>query len=297
MGIVSVSASKRRSIAIWVVLAGAAVGVTGWALARRETLGLSRAAGALSESENLQTFTFFVLVGIFEMWERLRPARTIERWADLKTDLLSFSLAVLMNRISTHTVKSVLNAVAPATVLGGLSRLQSLPGAVKIALAICVADFMIYWIHRAQHHFDVLWRTHAWHHSPEQLYWLSGFRTSFLHSLIYNIPQAAVPMLIFGLSPFQAAIGYSISLLIQFWEHTNVRVNIGPLSWLFITPAYHRVHHSATQTCRMNLGTTFSLWDRMFGTYVDPATMPDHFPLGLGEPIDKKKIPRMLLGL
>jgi sterol desaturase/sphingolipid hydroxylase (fatty acid hydroxylase superfamily) len=47
----------------------------------------------------------------------------------------------------------------------------------------------------------------------------------------------------------------------------------------------------------MNLGTTFTIWDRMFGTYVDPTTVPEDVPLGLGEPIDKRKIPRMLIGV
>ncbi len=247
--------------------------------------------------EDYEIIAFFVLVALFEMWEHFRPARDIDRWADLKIDLLSFSLAVLMNRLSTGMVKAAIHSFAPAAVAGWLAALQSLPGAVKIIMAVFIADFIIYWIHRSQHNFDTLWRTHAWHHSVEHLYWFSGFRTSFLHSFIYNIPQATVPMLIFKLSPVQAGIAYSVGLLIQFWEHTNVRVNIGPLKWLFITPDYHRVHHSATQHCRMNLGTTFSLWDRMFGTYVDPKTMPETFPLGLGEPIDKKKIPRMLLGL
>jgi len=238
-----------------------------------------------------------VLVGVFGTWERLRPARAIDHWADLKIDLLSFSLAVLMNRVSTKTVQKLAGALVPSGVLGWLHAVQALPGAVKIVMAVFVADFIIYWIHRSQHRFDALWRTHAWHHSVEHLYWFSGFRTSFLHSFIYNIPQATVPMLVFKLSPVEAGVAYSIGVLIQFWEHTNVRVNIGPLRWLFITPDYHRVHHSATQQCRMNLGTTFSLWDRMFGTYVDPASMPESFPLGLGEPIDKKKIPRMLLGV
>jgi sterol desaturase/sphingolipid hydroxylase (fatty acid hydroxylase superfamily) len=247
--------------------------------------------------EDYQIIAFFVLVGVFGTWERLRPARAIDHWADLKIDLLSFSLAVLMNRVSTKTVQKLAGALVPSGVLGWLHAVQALPGAVKIVMAVFVADFIIYWIHRSQHRFDALWRTHAWHHSVEHLYWFSGFRTSFLHSFIYNIPQATVPMLVFKLSPAQAGVAYSIGVLIQFWEHTNVRVNIGPLRWLFITPDYHRVHHSATQQCRMNLGTTFSLWDRMFGTYVDPASMPESFPLGLGEPIDKKKIPRMLLGV
>jgi sterol desaturase/sphingolipid hydroxylase (fatty acid hydroxylase superfamily) len=247
--------------------------------------------------EDYQIIAFFLLVAVAEMFERLRPARKIDRWADIKIDLLSFSLAVLMNRVCTHAILSAANSVFPPGVMRGLHATQALPGIVKMALAIVLADFTIYWIHRAQHRTDVLWRTHAWHHSAEYLYWFSGFRTSFLHSLIYNIPQATIPMLIFHLSPIQTGLCYSVGMLIQFWEHTNVRVNIGPLQWLFISPEYHRVHHSVGQECRMNLGTTFSLWDRMFGTYVDPAKMPENFQLGLGEPVDKKKIPRMLLGI
>ena len=247
-------------------------------------------------SENIQTAAFFALVLVFEILERVRPEREVDRWKDLKIDVFSFAMAITMNRISHYSVTGFVNACAPAWMLGGWHALQGLPSAARIVLAIFLVDFIIYWIHRAQHRFDALWRTHAWHHSIEQLYWFSGFRTSFLHSLIYNIPQAAVPMLVFNLSPLEAGIGYSIGLLIQFWEHTNLDVRIGPLKYLVITPAYHRVHH-ATAHSRTNFGTTFSLWDRMFGTYLDPATVPSHVPLGLGEPYDKKKMGRMLLGV
>ena len=247
-------------------------------------------------SENIQTAAFFALVLVFEILERVRPEREVDRWKDLKIDVFSFALAVTMNRISHYSVTGFVNACAPAWMLGGWQTLQALPSTVRIVLAIFLVDFMIYWIHRAQHRFDALWRTHAWHHSIEQLYWFSGFRTSFLHSFIYNVPQAAVPMLVFNLSPLEAGIGYSIGLLIQFWEHTNLDVRVGPLKYLIITPAYHRVHH-ATEHSRTNFGTTFSLWDRMFGTYRDPATVPTHAPLGLGEPYDKKKMARMLVGV
>ena len=247
-------------------------------------------------SENIQTAAFFALVLVFEVLERVRPAREVDRWKDLKIDVFSFALAILMNRVSHYTVTGFVNACAPAWMLGGWRALQSLPGAVRIVMAIFLVDFMIYWIHRAQHRFNPLWRTHAWHHSIEQLYWFSGFRTSFLHSFIYNIPQAAVPMLVFNLSPLEAGIGYSIGILIQFWEHTNLNVRIGPLKYLIITPAYHRVHHS-TEHSRTNFGTTFSLWDRMFGTYHDPTMVPANAPLGLGETYDKKKMARMLVGV
>jgi sterol desaturase/sphingolipid hydroxylase (fatty acid hydroxylase superfamily) len=247
-------------------------------------------------SENIETAAFFALALGFEVLERVRPAREVDRWKDLKVDVFSFALAITMNRVSHYTVTGFVNRCAPAWMLGGWQAVQALPGAVKIVMAIFLVDFMIYWIHRAQHRFDLLWRTHAWHHSIEQLYWFSGFRTSFLHSFIYNVPQATVPMFIFHLSPLEAGVGYSIGLLIQFWEHTNLEVDIGPLRWVFITPDYHRVHHSTAHS-GTNFGTTFSLWDRMFGTYQDPAAVPASAPLGLGEPYDKRKMARMLMGV
>jgi sterol desaturase/sphingolipid hydroxylase (fatty acid hydroxylase superfamily) len=247
--------------------------------------------------DDLEIAGFFLLVVLFDVSERLRPARDVNRLADLRIDLLSFTLAVAINRTLTHGFRAAGQAMVVPPATGWLAVVQSWPGAVKLVLAMFVVDFTIYWIHRAQHRFDAIWRTHAWHHTIENMYWFAGFRTSFFHSFIYNIPQAGIPMLLFHLSPLMTGMGYSVGLFVQFWEHTNLKLNIGPLHWLFITPQYHRVHHSATRYSRMNLGTTFSLWDRMFGTYVDPATMPDAFPLGLGEPLDKKEMPRMLVGV
>jgi sterol desaturase/sphingolipid hydroxylase (fatty acid hydroxylase superfamily) len=247
-------------------------------------------------AQDYQTVAFFALAAVFEVLERIRPAREIDRWKDLKIDVFSFALAISMNRFSHYSITGFVNTYTPPWLLGYVHGLQALPGAAKIVLAIFLVDFTIYWIHRAQHRFELMWRTHAWHHSVEQLYWFSGFRTSFLHSFIYNIPQAAIPMLVFNLSPIEAGIGYSIGLLIQFWEHTNIDVNIGPLRWIVITPAYHRVHHSTAHS-RSNYGTTFSLWDRLFGTYTDPDSVPADAQLGLGVPIEKKDIARMLVGV
>src|SRR5437667_5962582 len=208
-------------------------------------------------TDDYEIAAFFGLVLVFELCERLWPARRVDRWLDLKLDLLSFAFALTVNRICTHLIRSFIGDVTPALLAAPVHYVQNLPSVMKIGLALFVVDFTIYWIHRAQHHFELLWRTHAWHHSIEQMYWFSGFRTSFLHSFIYNVPQAAVPMLVFNLSPLEAGVGYSIGLLIQFWEHTNLDVKVGPLKHLIITPAYHRVHHSTAHS-RTNFGTIFS---------------------------------------
>jgi sterol desaturase/sphingolipid hydroxylase (fatty acid hydroxylase superfamily) len=244
-----------------------------------------------------EILAFFGCVAVFELCERIWPAQPVDRWRDLKLDLLSFAFALAVNRVCNYLFRAWMGDLTPPGLGGVVHYLQGLPSVVKIVMALFIVDFMIYWIHRAQHNFDLLWRTHAWHHSIEQMYWFAGFRTSFFHSFIYNIPQVVIPVTLFRLSPAEAGIGYSLGLLIQFWEHTNLNVNVGPLKWLIITPAYHRIHHSATIHRGMNLGTTFSLWDRMFGTYVDPAQVPDSFPMGLGEKLEGKKIPRMLVGV
>src|SRR5258706_1517973 len=247
--------------------------------------------------EDLEFTSFSALIVVFEICERIWPARPVDRYLDLKLDVLSFAFALTVNRLCTWGIRKFVGDVPPPLLSAELRYLQSLPSAVKIVLALFIVDFIIYWIHRAQHRFELMWRTHAWHHSIQQMYWFSGFRTSFLHSLIYNIPQVVVPVTLLKLSPAAAGIGYSIGVLIQFWEHTNLKAEIGPFRWLFVTPEYHRIHHSATVHRGMNLGTTFSLWDRMFGTYVDPASVSEHYPLGLDEPVARERIPRMLLGL
>ncbi len=216
--------------------------------------------------EDYETAAFFGLVAVFELCERVWPARPVDRWHDLKLDVLSFAFALTVNRVCTHLLRNLTGLAAP--------------------------DSLAWLVRR-----EPLWRTHAWHHSIEQMYWFAGFRTSFLHSFLYNIPQVVIPITLFKLTPAEAGIGYSLGLLIQFWEHTNLKVNVGPLAWLIVTPDYHRIHHSATVHRGKNLGTTFRLWDRMFGTYVDPASVDDAFPLGLGEKVQGKKIPRMLLGV
>jgi sterol desaturase/sphingolipid hydroxylase (fatty acid hydroxylase superfamily) len=233
----------------------------------------------MATAHEYQTAAFFGLVILFEILERVRPAREVDRWKDLKIDVLSFALALALNRACKLIVGGVIVAWTPATITAAFARLHAWPGALRIATAIVVVDFIIYW-----------------HHSIEQLYWFSGFRTSFFHSFLYAIPATSVSTLVFNLSPLEAGIGYSIGLLIQFWEHTNLRVNVGPLRYVIITPAYHRVHHS-TRHNRSNFGTAFSVWDRMFGTYTNPDTVPPDEPLGLGEPIEETRIPRMLIGV
>ena len=64
---------------------------------------------------------------------------------------------------------------------------------------------------------------------------------------------------------------------------------------MLITPRFHFVHHDVdSATANSNFGFVFSLWDRCFGTYTDPDTIPADHALGLGH---EASYWRLLIGL
>lgn len=245
----------------------------------------------------IEISAFIVLAGLFEAWERLRPARDVDRRANGRLDVACFALAIAINRACTSSIDAGLAHVAPSVALEGLAALRAQPGWLKILEALVVVDFVLYWLHRAQHVWQPLWRTHALHHSVDQLWWFSGFRTSFLHSLLYNVPQVVVPMFVFALSPLEIGAAYAIGVLVQLWEHSNVDVDLGPLRYVLVSPKSHRIHHAAIEPHNKNFAPIFAFWDLAFGTWFDPRAMPRDFPVGLGEPVELRRLPRMVAGL
>lgn len=237
---------------------------------------------------------FLLLVVLYELWERLRPGWCVDRLAELRLDIVSFVVALACALAAREIIVSVAGRSAPAS--PGLETLRGLPFFLKLVLGLLAVDFCIYWAHRAQHRFAAGWRMHRWHHSVRQMYWLAGFRTSFLHSLIYNVPQILVPIHILALGPVETGVGYSIGLFVQFWNHANARARIGWLKHVFIRPQDHRVHHAADRSRAANFAFIFSIWDRCFGTYLDGDAVAKDYALGLGERVDPRTVPRMLLG-
>jgi sterol desaturase/sphingolipid hydroxylase (fatty acid hydroxylase superfamily) len=166
-----------------------------------------------------------------------------------------------------------------------------------VALAYIVfADFCAYWAHRALHT-RWLWPTHAWHHSPQHLYWIAGLRGSPIHMLVISAPY----YLAFALFPVpEAGVIATVLFLIdtsnQHYIHSNLGVPFAAqLERVLVTPRFHFVHHSAREhVANSNYGFIFSLWDRMFGTFNDPANVASNDPLGLGYEISGW---RLMVGL
>ena len=127
-------------------------------------------------------------------------------------------------------------------------------------------DFCYYWYHRLAHRVRLFWSEHVNHHSSEYLNFGTALRQSTLapfYSFIYYLPLAFI-----GFHPLAIAVQYGVSLLYQFWIHTET---IGKLGWLekFLnTPSHHRVHHGSNGIyIDKNYAGILIIWDRMFGTF------------------------------
>lgn len=147
---------------------------------------------------------------------------------------------------------------------------KGLPGVVTVIAAILLIDFAAYWRHRLEHA-RALWPIHATHHADEAMNWLSVRRKHPLGEVIALIVDGVI-VIALGL-PFWAI---AAAMLLRGWWayfiHADVPWTLGPLGKVLISPAAHRLHHIRDeQLMGTNFGNTVTLWDKLFGTYLDPA--------------------------
>jgi sterol desaturase/sphingolipid hydroxylase (fatty acid hydroxylase superfamily) len=148
-----------------------------------------------------------------------------------------------------------------------------LPILGRIALFLVVSDLGYYWAHRLMHT-RPLWRTHQWHHSPKYMYWLAGGRATLPHQFLVLFPYVLLAPITYP-SPWWVYTLLTIYIyLVVDWMHLNVTWGGRVLEWVFVTPRFHHIHHSTDPGhYNFNMGNIFTFWDRLFGTYLDPAAL------------------------
>ncbi len=142
--------------------------------------------------------------------------------------------------------------------------------AVKLIGGVMLLDFWAaYVVHVLLHKFAVLWRMHSVHHSDTLVDVTTAFRQHPVESFL-RVVFLLTGMVALGLPLWIVAVYQTLSSLNAQLEHANLRVPPGldrALQWLFVTPNYHKVHHSELQPdTDSNYGNIFSLWDRIFST-------------------------------
>lgn len=149
-------------------------------------------------------------------------------------------------------------------------------------IALVGVDLLYYAYHRIAHRVRLIWATHQAHHSSEYFNFATALRQKWNNSgeiLMW------VPLPLLGIPPWMVFFSFSISLIYQFWVHTERIDKLPrPFEFVFNTPSHHRVHHGMDQIyLDKNYGGILIIWDRLFGSFQAELFRPHY---GLTKRVD-----------
>lgn len=175
---------------------------------------------------------------------------------------------ILLAPIMAASVLAVREVLPVAPALAGFW--SAVPELACFVVTLMLIELAAYWRHRFEHQ-PGIWRFHATHHADEQLNWLSVLRKHPVSKFVEMVFDT-LPAILIGI-PGWALVG---ALLIRSWWgffiHADVPWTLGPAGRWFVSPAAHRLHHIRDETLMgSNYGNMLTVWDRLFGTWRDPA--------------------------
>ena len=195
-----------------------------------------------------------------------QPVQIARRWTS------NIGLFVIGNVVDTLVLPIGIYAFALHQAPGAVSRM-GLPFAAELLLTFVLLDLWRYWEHRFFHRIPWLWRMHLVHHSDTHI----DVTTSERHHPLEFILGTVVMMgLIAALGLPAAAVGFYLlaATVVALYSHANLRLDPSLdrlLRSVIVTPSQHAVHHSDLRAeTDSNYGSVLTVWDRLFGTYVDP---------------------------
>lgn len=233
----------------------------------------------LSPMSGLPTLWPLIVIGlmlaIVALAEMARPDRPAARRRWPVNFALGLINALLVRLASVAAPAGV--AVLAESANFGLLRQVELPLWAVICIAIIVMDFAIYWQHRWFHATHWGWALHRLHHADPAMDVSTAVRFNPAEAIV-SMLYKSVLTLVLGL-PLVAVLAFEAWLAVgSIIEHANLRLPAradAVLRRFWITPAVHRVHHSAHgEDHNHNYGFAIGLWDRWFGTWRDAPSGP-----------------------
>src|SRR5579872_6867000 len=183
----------------------------------------------------LECLLLFYLCGLLV---KLKPGQYSQR--GFAHDLLFW----FYYRLGVHTLLFsywIFKFVGPR--LPAWDLLHSLSYWPRFLVYYLIADFMGYWLHRLRHKVKFLWAFHTTHHSAERMTYATELRTHPIEMFIAEI-MMYIPLFLLGAAPeywWPLAVARAISEVAQ---HSELPWRFGPLYYVFVSPAFHAVHHS-----------------------------------------------------
>ncbi|WP_455168580.1 sterol desaturase family protein [Aegicerativicinus sediminis] len=179
------------------------------------------------------------------------------------TIIINFMFAFLLLKTADWTVEHK---------FGIINWIPNLPLWLFAILGVLLLDFFgAYLAHFVEHKVKPLWMIHLVHHTDHHVDVTTGNRHHPIESLIRFV------FTLFGVLIVGAPIGIvflyqSLSIVFTQLTHANIKWSRKldkVLSYVFVTPDMHKIHHHfVLPYTDSNYGNIFSIWDRLFGTYM-----------------------------
>ena len=203
--------------------------------------------------------TFFLVPFRYKKWKHAIP----NLFFTLTTVLINFILAFLLLNTSDWVQDNQ---------FGILHWIPSVPLWAEVLIGVLFLDLIgAYAPHWVEHKIKPLWMIHLVHHSDHHVDTTTANRHHPLESIIRFI------FTLFGVLLVGAPIGIvmlyqSLSLVATQFTHANIKLPKKVdhyMSYVLVSPDMHKTHHHyRLPYTDSNYGNIFSLWDRLFGTYL-----------------------------
>jgi len=129
-------------------------------------------------------------------------------------------------------------------------------------------DLTYYWFHRLSHERRFWWASHVNHHTSQHYNLSTALRQTWTGG-VAGTWLLWLPLSFLGFPPAMVAIQKGISLVYQYWVHTEAVRRLPPwFEAVMNTPSHHRVHHARNPIyLDRNYAGILIVWDRLFGTF------------------------------
>ena len=162
---------------------------------------------------------------------------------------------------------------------GMLYLIGDLSPGIYVILGLIFLDLIGAWlIHWIEHKVKWMWKFHLIHHTDPSVDVTSGLRHHPGEN-IFRLMFTSLAVLVTGASLGLVMLYQTISAFFAALTHANIQMPSWidkPLSWIFVTPHFHKIHHHYVQPhTDSNYGNIFSIWDHLFRTTSSVGVMDD----------------------
>lgn len=156
--------------------------------------------------------------------------------------------------------------------VGLLHLFPTLPSWGFALLGLLLLDFIgAYLVHWVEHQIPLFWRLHLIHHSDK---WVDTTTANRHHpgESVLRFAFTCLGIIVVGAPMWLVLLYQTCSVVATQFNHANIKLPQKLdylLSYILVSPNMHKVHHHyMLPYTDSNFGNIFSIWDRLFGTFM-----------------------------